>query len=124
MAPGIRDLAYRHEDRRLRSDGVIPGYPLREWTVPTVGALPPSAPRPNRRVARLLHEAGIRSAGGADRARAAARQHRSSVYREPVTPEVERSQPRRQIRGSRGQRALHVVVGGGDTGIEPVTSRV
>ena len=37
----LSDLTFLHEDRRLRSNGAIPGCPLREWTVQAVGALPP-----------------------------------------------------------------------------------
>jgi len=64
------------------------------------GALPPQH-RGATGVARLLHEAGIPSTDGASRARGVARQHRSSVYREPVTPEVQCLLPRRQIRECR-----------------------
>ena len=97
----IGDLAYRHEDRRLHLDGVIPGYSFREWRCRRWCALPSSAPRANPRVARLLHEAGIWGTDGGIRACAVARQHRSSLCREPCTCAVECLLPRRQIRERR-----------------------
>jgi len=69
------------------------------------GALPPQHRGPTG-VARLLHEAGIPSTDGASRARGVARQHRSSVYREPVTPEVQCLLPRRPPIQS-GERESH-----------------
>ena len=69
------------------------------------GGLPPQHRGPTG-VARLLHEAGIPSTDGASRARGVARQHRSSVYREPVTPEVQCLLPRRPPIQS-GERESH-----------------
>jgi hypothetical protein len=96
-----RQLAYRLEDRRLYSDGVIPAVHSENGRCRRWWALPSSASRANPRVARLLHGAGIRGTDRANHARAVERQLRSSLYREPFMSAVECSPSRRQIRECR-----------------------
>ena len=68
---------------------------------------------PSPRVARLLHEAGIRSTDGANRAHDVAAAPFFGVPRALYPSGVQCSLPRRQIRGSRGQQPPHVVIDGG-----------
>jgi hypothetical protein len=70
--------ALAHEYRRHRP--VI----HRQWTMRRWRATPPSAPRPNPRVARLLHEGDIRRARGTNLALGVEPQHHLPAYTSPL----------------------------------------